>query len=125
MAFRAGKQILQREIRGRACPEQFGGDIEDHPLVKDPGLKMRPVNTSASHQDDIAGDKLIAAAFYMVASAAGKKKHDLIKLMIMEPDGRPAVVLEMKQTEILGQVSAFFIPVFHRILSFEHLSHTV
>ena len=86
---------------------------------------MRPVHTAASHQNNIPGDQLIAAALDVVASAAGEKKNDLIKLVIMEPDGRSAVVLEMEQAEILGQVSALFIPVFHRILSFEHLSQTV
>ena len=64
-------------------------------------------------EHDVAGQQKIAPPLYGIAAAAREKKHDLAEFVIVVINLRTAVVFQVKESEILQQVSALFIVFVH------------
>ena len=71
------------------------------------------MHAAAAHEYDVAGNELVMPSLHRVAAGAGQQEDQLVKLMIMIADRGAAVVLQVEQPEILGQISPFVSVFFH------------
>ena len=67
----------------------------------------------AADEHDVAGQQKIAPPLYGITAAAREKKYDLAEFVIVVINLRAAVVFQVKESEILQQVSALFIVLVH------------
>ena len=116
MARLTGEYVFERIVRHGIFREQGRGDIKDHALIGNSLFKFGLMYAPAADEHDVAGQQKIAPPLYGIAAAAREKKHDLAEFVIVVINLRATVVFQVKESEILQQVSALLIVFVHDAL---------
>ena len=109
MASLAGKNGGQIAVRRGFPLKILRGNVNDDPLVGGVAVQFRAVDAAAADEDDVSRLQQITLTVHAVAAAAGDKQQKLAKLVIMIIHPCALLGMQMKQPEILQQISPLFV----------------
>ena len=98
-------------------------EIEDAPLIGRVRLSLRPVNAALRYEHKIPRLEQILLALHAIARFAAKKFNDLVECVIVPVDRFLHRAAQMKQAEILMQIAALDVILFHGCTSFRTICH--
>ena len=116
---KAGRKVT---AAARAA-QKLGREIEDAPLVWRIRLGLRPVDAALRYEHKIPRLEQILLALHAIARFAAKKFNDLVECVIVPVDGLFHRAAQMKQAEILMQIAALNVILFHGRTSFRTICH--
>ena len=109
MTMPGRKQLQKVAISRYKALQKHRINVNNDPLINTVFLQFRTVRAAAANEQHISRLQQIPLAFHHIAAAAGNQQQKFTKLMIMILYPCAGLGFEMKQPEILQQISPLFI----------------